>query len=123
MNIKYRTRCLIAIILIGSVFSIAALAQSTKKSAKPKTQTAKVLISEKGYEPGSLNLRRGVPAKITFLRTTDRTCGTEIVIPAYGINVPLPLYEKVLVSFTPTKTGEYGFTCGMNMMRGKLIIQ
>ena len=108
-------------ILIGS--AIAATAQSTKKSAKPKTQTAKVLISEKGYEPGSLNLRRGIPAKITFLRTTDRTCGTEIVIPAYGINKPLPLYEKVVVSFIPNKTGEFGFTCGMNMMHGKLVIQ
>jgi plastocyanin domain-containing protein len=109
--------------LIVLAFSVAATAQSTKKSSKPKTQTAKVLISEKGYEPGSLKLKRGVPAKITFLRTTDRTCGTEIVIPAYGINKPLPLNEKVLVSFTPTKTGEYGFTCGMDMMRGKLIIQ
>ena len=109
--------------LIALVVSITASAQSTARSSKPKTQTAKVLISEKGYEPGSLKLKRGIPARITFLRTTDRTCGTEIVIPAYGINKSLPLYEKVLVSFTPTKTGEYGFTCGMDMMRGKLVIQ
>ena len=102
--------------------STAASAQSTKKAVKPKTQTAKVIINEMGYAPESLNLRRGVPARITFLRTTDKTCGTEIVIPAYGINRPLPLYEKVVVSFTPKKSGEFGFTCGMNMMHGKLVV-
>lgn len=116
-------RTIFVSILIALAFSIAASAQATTRSSKPKTQTAKVLITVKGYEPGSLKLKRGIPAKITFQRTTTRTCGTEIVIPAYGINKPLPLNEKVLVSFTPTKTGEYGFTCGMDMMRGKLIIQ
>jgi plastocyanin domain-containing protein len=103
--------------------SFAASAQTHRKTGKSKVQTAKVLINEQGYAPGSLNLRKGVPAKITFLRTTERTCGTEIVIPAYGINQPLPLNQAVLVSFTPKKTGEFGFTCGMNMMHGKLIVQ
>ena len=92
-------------------------------SAKPKTQTAKVNITEKGYEPGSLKLRRGVPARLTFLRQTDATCATEVVIPAYGVNRKLPLNTPVTVAFTPTKAGEITFTCGMNMMRGKLVVQ
>jgi plastocyanin domain-containing protein len=113
----------LTIALFVLAISFTASAQTKKKSTKPKTQTAKVLISENGYEPGSLKLKRGVPAKITFLRTTERTCGTEIVIPAYGVNRPLPLNEKVVVSFTPKKTGEFGFTCGMNMMHGKMVVQ
>ena len=28
-----------------------------------------------------------------------------------------------VVSFTPRKTGEVGFACGMNMMRGKIIVR
>lgn len=110
------------IVLSVLALSFAVSAQTHGKTVKPKTQTAKVLITEKGYEPGSLKLRRGVPAKITFLRTTENTCGTEIVIPAYGINKPLPLNERVTVSFTPKKTGEVGFTCGMNMMHGKIVV-
>ncbi len=115
-------KSIFTIALIILAFSLAASAQTHRKTSKPKTQTAKVLINEQGYSPGSFRLRRGVPARITFLRTTDNTCGTEIVIPAFGINRPLPLDQPVTVRFTPRKTGEFSFACGMNMMRGKLII-
>ncbi|MEP6703979.1 MAG: hypothetical protein ABJB34_04165, partial [Acidobacteriota bacterium] len=55
------------------------------KHAKPTTQRARIQISANGYQPRSIRLRRGVPARITFLRTTNATCGTEIVIADYGI--------------------------------------
>ncbi len=113
---------LVTSILFVLALSLGASAQTHRKSVKHRTQTAKVLITANGYEPGSLNLRRGVPARITFLRTTEKTCGTEIVIPGYGINRPLPLGEKVVVSFTPKKSGDIGFTCGMNMMHGKIVV-
>lgn len=103
--------------------SFAVSAQTTRKVAKPKTQFVRVVINEMGYSPGSFRLRRGVPARLTFLRTTERTCGTEIVIPAFGINRPLPLDQSVSVSFTPRRSGEFGFTCGMNMMHGKIIVR
>ena len=93
------------------------------KRTKPKTQHARIEITAQGYTPESVKLRRGVPARITFLRTTDATCATEIVIADYGIRRTLPLNQSVAVSFTPKKTGAVGFACGMNMMRGKLIVQ
>ena len=120
---KYLISLIFTSLLLVFAISATASAQTAKKAAKPRTQTAKILINEQGYSPGSFKLRQGVPAKITFLRMTDRTCGTEIVIPEYGINRPLPLYEKVVVSFTPKRSGEFGFTCGMNMMHGKVVIQ
>ena len=119
-NIKIR---LFAAAMLGLVFTAAASAQKTTKAVKAKVQTAKVVINEQGYAPERFSLRRGVPAKVTFLRTTDKTCATEIVFPAFGINRPLPLFQRVTVNFTPKRTGEFGFTCGMNMMRGKLIVR
>jgi len=103
------------------IFAAAANAQSN--GAKPSTQRARVEITEMGYTPDNIRLRKGVPARLTFVRRTDRTCGTEIVIPDYGINKPLPLGQAVVVSFTPKRAGTLGFTCGMNMMRGKLIVR
>lgn len=101
----------------------AAVAQSTRSPKPRKVQSATVRITEQGYVPVSVRLQRGVRTKIAFLRTTERTCGTEIVIPAYGINRPLPLNETVVVSFTPKRSGEVGFTCGMNMMHGKIVVR
>jgi plastocyanin domain-containing protein len=86
-------------------------------------QSVTVKLTKEGYQPESLKLKREVPARITFVRETDETCGKEIVIKEYDIKRALPLNEKVLVEFTPRKSGEFTFTCGMNMMRGKLIVQ
>ncbi len=113
----------VGIVLAVTAFSGAAAAQSKPGKATPMTQLAKVQITKMGYEPVSLRLKRGIPARITFQRMTDSTCGTEIVIPDYGINRPLPLYEKVVVSFTPRRSGEVSFTCGMNMLRGKIVVR
>lgn len=115
-----------AIILLVMLIFAAAVqspAQRRTKVAKQNVQTATVLITEQGYSRTSIILRRGVRTRITFLRRTDNTCATEVVIAAYGINRGLPLNEPVAISFTPKNTGEFLFTCGMNMMRGKLIVQ
>ena len=48
-------------------------------------------MSEKGYEPATVTLRAGTPARITFVRTTDKTCGTEVVFPSLNIKRALPL--------------------------------
>ncbi len=85
-------------------------------------QTATVEITGKGFEPGSLKLKAGVPAKVTFVRKTDETCAKEVVIKDYDIERKLPLNEPVTVEFTPRK-GEFTFACGMNMVKGKLIVE
>lgn len=103
----------------------AAVGVAAEKSAvaKPRVQTAKIVITTKGYQPTSLKLRRGVPARVTFVRTTDATCAKEIVLPDFNIRRALPLNEPVVVVFTPTRGGSFTFVCGLNMMRGQLIVQ
>ncbi len=86
------------------------------------TQSASVAVTQAGYQPESLTLKPGVPARLTFVRKTDATCGTEVVLPAYDINKKLPLNEPVVVEFTP-KEGEFTFTCGMDMLRGKVVVR
>jgi plastocyanin domain-containing protein len=79
-------------------------------------------INDKGFEPSSLKLKAGAPAKVTFVRKTDATCAKEVVIKEYNINHKLPLNEPVTVEFTPRK-GEFTFACGMDMIKGKLIVE
>jgi len=45
------------------------------------------------------------------------------VLPDFNIRRALPLNQPVVVSFTPTDRGSFTFVCGMNMMRGQLIVQ
>jgi len=92
-------------------------------TASPAAQTAKVSVTEKGFEPDAVQLRAGVPARITFTRTTDKTCATEVVFPSTGIKRALPLNTPVVIEFTPGKTGSIAFVCGMNMLKGTVVIE
>jgi plastocyanin len=83
---------------------------------------ARVIVGERGFEPAKVTVRAGAPARITFLRTTDKTCGTEVVFPSLNIKRALPLNEPVTVEFTPARAGEIAFACGMNMLKGTVVV-
>ena len=59
---------------------------------------------------------------LAFLRKDDKNCGEEVVFPKLGIRKKLPVGETVTVELTPQESGEIAFTCGMDMMRGKVIV-
>ncbi len=97
--------------------------QNSGQPAASTVQTAKVILGEQGYEPANVTLRAGAPARLTFVRTTDKTCGTEIVFPSLNVKRSLPLNEPVDIEFTPAKAGEIAFACGMNMLKGVLVVE
>ena len=86
-------------------------------------QTATIRVTEKGFEPDKVRVRAGSPARLTFVRTTDTTCGTEVAFPSLNITRALPLNEPVAVEFTPPKSGDVTFACGMNMLKGIVVVQ
>jgi RND family efflux transporter MFP subunit len=88
-----------------------------------KAQSAKIVVNEQGFEPAKIALRAGIPTRLTFIRTTDKTCATEVVFPSLKIRRALPLNEPVQIEFTPAKTGEIAFACGMNMLKGVVVVQ
>src|SRR4051794_5887949 len=105
-------------------FSSGAVTQK-KPGAKQnnRIQSVTIILNDKGYQPASFKLQRGVPARVTFIRQVEVTCATEVVLPDYGIKRELPLGEPVVVEFTPNKKGEFSFSCGMDMVHGKIIVR
>jgi len=97
-----------------------AAAQTSGTANPPEV---KVLVTEHGYEPTRVSVRAGSPAQITFVRTTDKTCAAEVVFPSLNIQRALPLNQPVTIAFTPSASGEIGFVCGMNMLRGAIVVQ
>jgi peroxiredoxin len=94
-----------------------------RKRTSIQLQRATIVVDAEGYRPTNIKLRRGVPTRLTFIRKVAESCGTEIVIPAYGIHRYLPLNVPVVVSFTPNKSGRFKLTCGMDMFRGTIVVQ
>jgi plastocyanin domain-containing protein len=86
-------------------------------------QPLKITVSKNGFEPKSIGVKKGEAVKLAFIRTDAENCGEEIVFPKQNIKKPLPLNETVPVEFTPSESGEIAFTCGMDMLRGKILVQ
>ena len=46
-----------------------------------------------------------------------------MLIPAFKIKRALPLNQPVAVEFMPQKSGDIDFVCGMNMLKGTIVVQ
>jgi len=86
-------------------------------------QSARVIVGDQGFEPSTLSLKAGAPVRVTFVRTSDRTCATAVVFPGLKIRRDLPLNQPVDIAFTPERSGDVGFECGMGMLRGTVVVQ
>ncbi len=75
-----------------------------------------------GYSPETITLKKGVPAKINYYRDENSGCTASVLIKDFGISKQLPAFQTTAVEFTPDKAGEFKFTCGMEMIEGKLIV-
>ena len=50
-------------------------------------------------------------------------CTSEVVLPAFGVRRKLEPLGETVVEVTPREKGEFEFTCGMNMARGKIRVR
>ncbi len=76
-----------------------------------------------GYSPDVVVLRAGVPVRLNFYRDETASCSESVILGDFGIARDLPAFKTTQIEFTPRRPGEYIFTCGMNMLRGKLIVE
>jgi plastocyanin domain-containing protein len=76
-----------------------------------------------GYQPASIVVKAGRPLRLNFTRRESSLCGEEVVLPEFGRRAHLPENKTVAIEVTPREPGEYEFTCGMNMYKGKLIAE
>jgi len=76
-----------------------------------------------GYSPDVIAVRQGVPVKLDFYRDESASCTEQVVFGDFGIARDLPAFKTTSIEFTPDKAGEFTFACGMNMVRGKLVVE
>jgi plastocyanin domain-containing protein len=76
-----------------------------------------------GYSPDVILVREGMPVRLNFYRDETSSCSEQVIFGDFGIARNLPAFKTTPIEFTPGKAGEFTFTCGMNMLRGKLIVE
>ena len=110
------------VISVPFIVNVPAGSSEPAKAANVPDGATKITVSADGYMPDSISVKKGQPVKLAFYRADADNCGGEVVFSKQNIREKLPVGETVLIEFTPTEAGEIGFACGMDMMRGKLVV-
>lgn len=76
-----------------------------------------------GYTPDTIVVQAGQPVRLQFYRDESADCSERVVFEELGIDQPLPAFQTTAIEFTPDKPGEYPFRCGMNMLKGLLVVE
>jgi plastocyanin domain-containing protein len=123
-----RTHGMIRSLLVAGVLLTSALAANAAAPPAPKSapapaagKTIQMSVTEKGFEPALVKVKKGEPVTLVITRKTEKTCATEIVIDEEKISTKLPLNQAVTVSFTPKKAGDMKYGCAMGKMIGGVL--
>jgi plastocyanin domain-containing protein len=118
------------LVIIGGVGLIALTLWyffGEREAASAETNEAGVqeikVTVKGGYSPDVIVVKKDTPVRLNFYRDETSSCSEQVVFGDFGIARDLPAFKTTSIEFTPSKTGEFTFACGMNMLRGKLIVE
>jgi plastocyanin domain-containing protein len=98
----------------------AAVAVAGASGGAPQQVTVAV---RGGYEPATIRVKAGAPVRLVFDRQETSSCSEEVVFPDFGVRKFLPAHQQTVLELTPPKPGTYEFTCGMSMLRGRVVAE
>lgn len=112
---------IVAIAFVNWWFLLADRGSAAAAVSAGGAQEATIVV-QGGYVPAIVRVKAGSPVRLTFDRQEASGCSEEVIFPAFRIRKFLPAFEKTIVEVTPPP-GTHEFTCGMGMLRGKLVVE
>jgi len=92
------------------------------KAVSADKDTMTVIVDNGTYEPSRIQLPAGQSTTLRFFRKDASLCAATVVFAAIDISEELPLNKPKDIRLPPLASGEYPFTCQMQMYRGMLIV-
>jgi len=113
-------------IVVAGSFAIRAEADRLGQrpaARREDPQTVEIKVTGHAFEPASVAVSAGRPVRLRFTRVTAQTCATEVVVPSAKIRRALPLDQPIDIDLPAQPKGELAFVCGMDMLRGTLVVR
>ena len=104
------------------MIAIAALALLAGCGA-PGPSEIQVAVTENGFEPKNVVIKKGHAAVLVITRKSDKTCATEAVFAETGKKYDLPMNQAVRIDLTGASPGTLHYACGMDMEHGTVTIE
>lgn len=124
MDLTQSLVLVVGVLLIGAILWYFFGAREAVSAGVTEAGVQQIKVTVKGgYSPDVIVVKQGTPVRLDFYRDETAACSEQVLFPDFGIARDLPAFKTTAVEFLPDKSGEFTFTCGMNMMRGKLIVE
>lgn len=112
------------LLLAASLLLPTMVAQPSQ--ADPAAQVGAVreieVVVEGGYKPSRIEVREGERVRLKFVRKEYNSCTKDVVFPQLNIKRELPPNKAIVIDLPILSAGEYEFKCGMNMIRGTIVV-
>jgi plastocyanin domain-containing protein len=84
-----------------------------------------IRVSNLGYTPSQVSGRPGETLRLNFqYEASAGECGREVALPKDNVRVTLTDKQPVAVTTKlPATPGEVAWSCGMDMLRGKIVVE
>lgn len=96
--------------------------QNANQGPNVEKQIIKMDVTASGFEPNTFQVKQGVPVEWVINGKNVTGCTSTIIVPSLNISRGLRYGENV-IEFTPRKSGDLAFSCGMGMVRGKFVVK
>ncbi len=104
------------------MFAAALLVAAVGCQSAPSggTREVQVAVTEKGFEPSEIHVKKGETVVLAITRRTERTCATDVVVGDGKTPEALPLDQTVRLPLGKVNA-DVSFACGMGMYKGSII--
>jgi plastocyanin domain-containing protein len=109
--------------LLGASLAVGHERASGRPGKSAKTQEVKIAVTEAGFVPSTVTVKKGVPIVLVMTRQTDQTCATQAVFAVIKKTVDLPLNKPVRVALPAQSAGSLSYVCGMGMLHGEVVVR
>lgn len=83
----------------------------------------RVAVTEKGFEPATIQVAKHSETTLIITRKTEKTCATEAIFAETGRRYDLPLNEEVRIQLPTESAVTLHYACGMDMIKGEVVVK
>ena len=98
----------------------AAADPATGGQASAQEQTIDVAGA---FSPASVTIPANTPVRLHFRRSDQPTCAEEIVFPELNLRKKIAANETVTFDIPAQQARTLNFACGMDMLKGTVVVQ
>ncbi|WP_438007882.1 cupredoxin domain-containing protein [Sorangium sp. So ce321] len=121
------TRLLVASGLAAASLLAPSLLVSRAAAEAPAPSSQAVreieIVVDGGYKPSRIVVAEGERVRLKLIRRDYSPCSREIVLASLDIRRELPTDVPVVIDLPALSPGEVEFKCGMNMLRGVIVVE